>query len=87
MRRTQSNGYVERLHRTLLDEHFRVMGRTMFFEGIMRCRPTWTAYLVTCKSNRPHQGRNINGRTPAAVFVAGLPKGKNGKEETKSKAT
>jgi transposase InsO family protein len=34
VRRPQSNGYVERLHRTLLDEHFRVMGRTKFYESI-----------------------------------------------------
>jgi len=42
VRRPQSNGYVERLHRTLLDEHFRVMGRTKFYEGNTRYRPTWT---------------------------------------------
>jgi transposase InsO family protein len=27
VRRPQSNGFVERLHRTLLDEHFRIKGR------------------------------------------------------------
>lgn len=27
VRRPQSNGFVERLHRTLLDEHFRIQGR------------------------------------------------------------
>jgi len=26
--RPQSNGYIERFHRTLLDEHLRVKGRT-----------------------------------------------------------
>lgn len=28
----------------------------------------------------------MKARTPATVFVAGLPKGKNGKEEMKPKA-
>ncbi|BCR05802.1 hypothetical protein DESUT3_28710 [Desulfuromonas versatilis] len=28
VRRPQINGFEERLHRTLLDEHFRIMGRT-----------------------------------------------------------
>lgn len=28
VRRPQSNGFIERLHRTLLDEHFRIKGRT-----------------------------------------------------------
>jgi transposase InsO family protein len=32
VRRPQSNGFVERLHRTLLDEHFRVMGRKKWYE-------------------------------------------------------
>ena len=31
MRRPQSNGFVERLHKTLLDEHFRVQGRTKWY--------------------------------------------------------
>jgi hypothetical protein len=31
-------------------------------------------YLVTYNIKRPHQGRNMNGRTPIAVFKAGLPK-------------
>ena len=33
VRRPQSNGFVERLHRTLLDEHFRIKGREKFYEG------------------------------------------------------
>lgn len=86
VRRPQSNGYVERLHRTLLDEHFRVMGRTKFYESIDEMQTDLDAYLVTYNTKRPHQGRNINGRTPATVFVAGRPKGKNGKEERKQKA-
>ena len=32
--RPQSNGIVERFHRTLLDEHFRVEGRRTWFETI-----------------------------------------------------
>ena len=28
IRKPQSNGFIERLHRTLLDEHFRIKGRT-----------------------------------------------------------
>ncbi|BCS55725.1 hypothetical protein GSbR_03290 [Geobacter sp. SVR] len=32
VRRPQSSGFVERLHKTLLDEHFHVMGRTTWYE-------------------------------------------------------
>lgn len=86
VRRPQSNGYVERLHRTLLDEHFRVMGRTKFYEGVEEMQTDLDAYLVTYNTKRPHQGRNMNGRTPATVFVAGLPKPEKGKEEKQKKA-
>jgi transposase InsO family protein len=34
VKRPQSNGIVERFHRTVLDEHFRVEGRRTWFETI-----------------------------------------------------
>jgi len=34
VRRSQSNGIVEHLHRTLLDEHFRIQGRIKFYESL-----------------------------------------------------
>jgi transposase InsO family protein len=34
IKRLQSNGIVERLHRTLLDERFHVEGRRTWFENI-----------------------------------------------------
>lgn len=41
--RPQSNGIVERLHRTLLDEHFRVEGRRTWFETLDEMQAVWTA--------------------------------------------
>jgi transposase InsO family protein len=32
--RPQSNGFIERFHRTLLDEHLRVKGRTTWQETV-----------------------------------------------------
>ncbi len=86
VRRPQSNGFVERLHRTLLDEHFRVMGRTKFYDSVDEMQKDLDAYLVTYNTKRPHQGRGMQGRTPATVFVAGLPKVKNRKEVKPKKA-
>ena len=71
--RPQSNGIVERMHRTLLDEHFRVKGRTKWYESIDEMQADLDAFLAEYNTKRPHQGRNMNGRTPAAVFKAGLP--------------
>ncbi|WP_425405322.1 IS481 family transposase [Hwanghaeella sp.] len=86
VRRPQSNGYVERLHRTLLDEHFRVMGRTKFYESVDEMQEDLDAFLETYNTKRPHQGRNMKGRTPITVFIDGLTKPKNGKEDTTRKA-
>ena len=86
VRRPQSNGFVERLHRTLLDEHFRVMGRKKFCESIDEMQKDLDAYLVTYNTKRPHQGRGMNGKTLADVFVRCLPKPKKPKEEKMKKA-
>jgi len=74
VRRPQSNGFIERLHRTLLDEHFRVMGRTKWYESVEEMQNDLDAYLVSYNTKRPHQGRNMNGKTPYDVFKRGLPK-------------
>lgn len=74
VKRPQSNGIVERLHRTLLDEHFRVEGRRTWFETIKEMQVSLDEYLVAYNTRRPHQGRGMNGRTPAKAFIDGLPK-------------
>jgi transposase InsO family protein len=74
VRRPQSNGFVERLHRTLLDEHFRIVGRTKWYESVEAMQEDLNAYLQHYNTERPHQGRGMNGRTPYQVFIDGLPK-------------
>jgi transposase InsO family protein len=81
VKRPQSNGIVERLHRTLLDEHFRVEGRRTWFETIDEMQVVLDAYMETYNQRRPHQGRGMNGRTPATVFIEGLLKQPQRKEE------
>jgi len=73
VRRPQSNGIVERRHRTLLDEHFRVEGRKTWFETIEEMQVALDAYLVVYNTKRPHQGRGMNGRTPLKAFKDGIP--------------
>lgn len=74
VRRPQSNGFIERLHRTLLDEHFRVKGRTKWYETIEEMQADLDEYLRHYNYERTHQGRNMNGRTPFTAFIDGLPK-------------
>jgi len=73
VRRPQSNGIVERLHRTFLDEHFRIKGRIKFYESLEEMQADLDAYLQTYNYERTHQGRNMNGRTPHMAFVEGIP--------------
>ena len=72
--RPQSNGIVERLHRTLLDEHFRVEGRRTWFETIEEMQAVLDTYLHGYNHTRPHQGRGMHGRTPHQAFIDGLPR-------------
>jgi transposase InsO family protein len=71
--RPQSNGIVERLHRTLLDEHLRVQGRTVWYETVEEMQNALDAWLLRYNAERPHQGRGMNGRTPLQAFKEGLP--------------
>lgn len=72
VRRPQSNGFIERFHRTLLDEHLRVKGRTTWYEAIEEMQKDLDAYLELYNTKRPHRGRGMDGRTPYQVFKAGL---------------
>ena len=74
VRRPQSNGYVERFHRTMLDEFLRVEGRKTWYESVDQMQADLDVWMQTYNTQRPHQGRNMNGRTPLQVFVEGLPK-------------
>ena len=72
--RPQSNGFIERFHRTLLEEHLRIKGRTTWYESVAEMQKDLDAYLETYNRQRPHRGRGMKGRTPYEVFKAGIPK-------------
>lgn len=72
VRRPQSNGFIERFHKTILDEHFRIQGRSKWYESVEQMQADLDGYLAKYNSQRPHQGRNMNGRTPLTVFEEGL---------------
>lgn len=72
VRRPQSNGIIERFHRTVLDEHFRVEGRKTWFETIGEMQKALDQWLCVYNEKRPHQGRAMNGRTPLKAFADGL---------------
>ena len=57
------------------------MGRKKFYESIEAMQKDLDVYLIRYDTERPHQGRGMNGRTPADVFVGCLPKPKTTKEQ------
>ena len=71
--RPQSNSIVERLHRTLLDEHLRVQGRTVWHETVAEMQAALDAFLLRDNRDRPHQGLCMNDRTPWQALRDGLP--------------
>ena len=60
----------------MLDEHFRIKGREKWYESVDEMQTDLDDYLVRYNTKRPHQGRDMKGRTPYAVFMKGLPKEK-----------
>ena len=72
--RPQSNGFIERFHRTLLEEHLRIKGRTTWYESVEEMQKDLDGYLETYNTRRPHRGRGMDGRTPYEVFKAGIPR-------------
>lgn len=71
--RPQSNGIVERLHRTLLDEHLRSQGRIVWHESVAEMQTVLDGWLLRYNRERPLQGRGMNGRTPLQACLDGLP--------------
>ena len=83
----QTNGFIERLHRTILDEHFRIVGRKTWYESVDQMQKDLDAYLVKYNQKRPHQGRNMNGMTPLQAFEKGLTTKPHNKGEAVEKST
>ena len=82
------DGFIERFHRTLLDEHLRVKGRTTWYETVEEMQQDLEAYLETYNRKRPHRGHG--GPHALSGLKAGLTDArkaaKASKEEAKTKA-
>jgi len=59
------------------------MGRTKWYESVDEMQKDLEIYLHHYNHKRTHQGRNMKGRVPYKVFIAGLPK--NVKADTTEK--
>jgi transposase InsO family protein len=64
VRRPQTNGFVERFHRTVLDEFFRTSLRDTVLDTLDDLQAKLDAWLVHYNHERPHRGYRNMGRRP-----------------------
>ncbi len=69
----QTNGIVERFHKTVLNEFYRVAFRRKIYAGIEQLQADLDAWLCEYNELRPHQGRWCYGKTPMQTFVDSVP--------------
>jgi transposase InsO family protein len=72
VRTPRTNGFVERMNRTLLDECFRVAGRTTWYVSIEEIQRDLDQFLEYYNLRRSHQGYRLAGRTPAQALQEAL---------------
>ena len=67
-RHAWTNGFVERLQGTILEEHWRIQFRRRYFTGRAALARSLEGFLRFYNEQRPHQGYRLRGRTPATLF-------------------
>lgn len=72
VRRPQTNGFVERFNRTVLDEFFRIKFREKFYEGLDELQRDLDAWLVYYNTERPHRGYRNMGKRPIETITSYL---------------
>ena len=72
IRSPRTNGFVERMNRTLLDECFRVAGRTTWYVEPEEIQRDLDRFLEYYNLERSHQGYRLKGRTPAQALREAL---------------
>ena len=65
----QTNGFVERFNKTVLDEFFRVTFRENFYESIDVLQKDLDAWLVHYNTERPHRGYRNRGKRPSDTIL------------------
>jgi len=67
----QSNGFIERFNRTLLEEFFCVAFRKKWYYSLEELQRDLDTYLWHYNFQRPHQGYRLKGKGPIEVLLNG----------------
>ena len=65
----QTNGIVERFHRTVLEEFYRVAFRKKIYPSITALQSDLDEWIAAYNEVRPHQGRWCYGKTPMQTLL------------------
>ena len=79
--RPQTNGFVERFHRTVLDEFFRKAFRERFYTTVEELQRDLDEWLIYYNTQRPHQGYRNMGRRPIETIEKYLQETKSVRQE------
>ena len=69
----QTNGIVERFHKTLLDEFYRIAFRKKVYDSIAELQADLDRWIDECNQVRTHQGRYCFGKTPMQTLLDATP--------------
>jgi transposase InsO family protein len=69
----QTNGIVERLQKTRLNESYRMTFRKKIYTNLADLQTDLDGWLREYHENRVHQGRWGYGRTPMQTFLDTIP--------------
>ena len=67
-RHAWTNGFVERLQKTILHEHWRIAFRRQYFTSRRSLQGSLDRFLHFYNHERTHRGYRLRGRTPVTVF-------------------
>jgi transposase InsO family protein len=69
----QTNGIVERFHKTMLDEFYRVAFRKKVYASIPDLQADLDLWMESYNEIRTHQGKYCYGKTPMQTFIDTQP--------------
>jgi transposase InsO family protein len=69
----QTNGIVERFHRTMLDEFYRIAFRKKVYATIEQLQTDLDLWMTEYNEVRTHQGKWCYGKTPMQTFLDTAP--------------
>ncbi len=69
----QTNGICERFQKTVPDEFYRIAFRRKIYLSVEELQQDLDAWLERYNTQRPHQGKRCQGRTPMETFLDNLP--------------